>query len=364
MSEVIPRLSQRHPARAIVLLELEDGDDGTQGESGTDEPPGLDAWVTAACYISREGGRQICWEQVTVPARGDETLLLRSASAGLMVPDLPTVLWWPGQPDFEGQMLRRLGESSDLLIVDSAGFPEPVAGLTALARLAYDGSRNYGLSDLNWARLAAWRDMTAEFFDDPGRLDWLPRIGRVDIAYGSEDPYSRSDCVAGPAAARALLFAGWLAGRLGWSPEPSGWEERDGDACMRLRRRTSGVQTEKTGAEPGIELHLHCSLESCGPMAGLSSVTLEVAPDPAVEGSPAAVLSLAISPGGCVGSGRVRQGDAETLLRTYDLTTLPEDRLLADEIDFLSPDAVYEEALLTAANLATLPGAGLLRRGS
>ena len=377
VSNVIPRLTQRHPARAIVLLELPDarpepaGDGGQAAEvvppgsiaggasDGHPTPePALDAWVTAACYLTPEGGRHVCWEQVTVPARGEAARHLHAAAMSLLVPDLPTVFWWPGEPDFESHTFRRLGEVSDVVIIDSAGFNDPVSGLGSVARVAYDGSRNFALADLNWSRLTPWRDMTAEFFDDPVRLSWLSRIRRVEVSFGAEETGAGKDQPAGSPAGRALLFVGWLAARLGWAAS-GGWEQA-GDALeVRLHARASDAAADSSGGLPDVVAVLSRSQDPCGSLGGLVGVTLEIHPE--VEDASGALLSIVHSPDGCICAVRVSEGGSDVLIRTFDVTPLPEDQLLADELDYPGPDPVYEESLMAAASLAALNGSEWFR---
>lgn len=377
VSSVIPRLTQRHPARAIVLLELPDAGSksgagaGTAAEATPPAPtaggasnehptpePALDAWVTAACYLTRDGGRHVCWEQVTVPARGEAARHLHAAAMSLLVPDLPTVFWWPGEPEFESHTFRRLGEVSDTVIIDSAGFRDPISGLGSVARVAYDGSRNFGIVDLNWARLTPWRDMTAEFFDDPIRLPWLARIRRVEILFGAEDAGAGEDHHVGSAGGRALLFVGWLAARLGWDAAGE-WEETGDGVGVRLRRRTPGGSGDGLGEARDVLVVLRRGQDPCGPLGGLVGVTLEIHPE--AEGAPGALLSVVHSPDGCVCAARVSEGGSDVLIRTFDVTPLPEDQLLADELDYPGPDPVFEESLLAAASLAALNGSDWFR---
>jgi len=376
VSSVIPRLTQRHPARAIVLLELPGaGSASAAAERVTEAAPpaaaadettaerpapeaALDAWVTAACYLTHDGGRHVCWEQVTVPARGEAARHLHTAAMSLLVPDLPTFLWWPGEPDFESHGFRRLGEVSDTVIIDSAAFRDPIAGLGAVARVAYDGSRNFALADLNWARLMPWRDMTAEFFDDPVRLSWLSRISHVEVTYGAQDAARGADLQVGPPAGRALLFVGWLAARLGWIAAGE-WEELGDGVGVRLRPRPADGTVGLVGSAPDVLVVLRRSEDPCGPLGGLVGVTVDIRAQ--VEGAPGALLSVVHSPDGCVCAVRVSEGGNDVVIRTFDVTPLPEDQLLADELDYPGGDPVFEESLLAAASLAALPGSKWFR---
>jgi glucose-6-phosphate dehydrogenase assembly protein OpcA len=79
-----------------------------------------------------------------------------------------------------------------------------------LARLCASGQ---GVSDFNWARLAVWREIVAQFFDAPTLVPCAGGIRSIQIEFGAGgDNY-------GPATAGLLLLLGWLASQLGWVPE-------------------------------------------------------------------------------------------------------------------------------------------------
>lgn len=333
VSQVIARLAQRHPARAIILLDV-----------GLDAPGAgaTDAWVSAACYLTPAGERHVCWEQVTIPAWGRAADLLDTTALPVLVPHLPTVLWWPGRPDLRGDVLRRLGDVTDLLVVDSAGFTRPLAGLGDLAALVKTDSRNYHVNDLNWGRLTLWREMVAEIFDDPGRLARLSEVRRVRVTYGAEDVYESPARTVAPAAARALLMAGWLATRLGWHLGEEGWEAA-GQAFRTVLR-------DSASSSGSVELELEPRVLSAAASGGLVSVEMEF-------GHAADPVTVFVGRMGesCVCETRVA-GGGEAVARMVDASPLPEDRLLAEELDYLGPDRIYEEALMFAAALAALPG--------
>jgi glucose-6-phosphate dehydrogenase assembly protein OpcA len=333
VSQVIAHLAQRHPARAIILLDV-----------GLDAPGAgaTDAWVSAACYLTPAGERHVCWEQVTIPAWGRAAHLLDTTALPVLVPHLPTVLWWPGQPDLRGDVLRRLGDVTDLLVVDSAGFAHPLAGLGDLAALVRTDSRNYHVNDLNWGRLTLWREMLAEIFDDPARLARLAEVRRVRVAFGAEDVNDNPARTAAPAAARALLMAGWLATRLGWRLGEEGWDA----AGQRFR----AVLLGSGSSTASVELVLEPRVLSAAASGGLVSVEMEF-------GDAADPVTVFVGRMGesCMCEARV-VGGGEVATRTVDASPVPEDRLLAEELDYLGPDRIYEEALAFAAALAALPG--------
>ncbi len=352
VSQVVLRLAERHPARAIVLLDV-----GlpAPGEGVTD------SWVSAACYLTAQGERQVCWEQVTIPAYGKAVELLDTAAMPVLVPHLPTVLWWPGQPDLEGDTFRRLGDVTDLLVVDSAGFAEPVRGLCRLATVVRDDSRGFHVNDLNWARLTTWREMTAGVFDDASRLEWLSRIRRLKVVFGAEDTYERPDRSIPPAASRALLFVGWFASRLGWTVAGAEWTLKGPSASTELHRlRGSGVWNGPAGSDEAsadhdaVEVVLQSESLPLDASGGLVAVEAEIAGASGEDGS--FVLSIGRVGTSCICETRVRGPADGPISHTADASPVPEDRLLADELDYLGPDRVFEESLLLAAALAALPG--------
>ena len=228
-----------------------------------------------------------------------------------------------------------------------------------MARVAYDGSRNFALADLNWSRLTPWRDMTAEFFDDPVRLPWLSRIRRVEVSFGAEDP-GRGN---GPPRGLTGRSSAALRRMVGRPPGLDGGGRVGGDG-RRSRGATAPEDARRQrgrspAARPTCWWSCRRGQDPCGPLGGLVGVTLEIHPE--VEGTPGALLSVVHSPDGCVCAVRVSEGGSDVLIRTFDVTPLPEDQLLADELDYPGPDPVFEESLLAAASLAALNGSEWFR---
>jgi glucose-6-phosphate dehydrogenase assembly protein OpcA len=186
---LLPALTQRHPCRAIIALVQPDA------------PAAWDATVTALCHLA--GGRkQVCCEQIQLTAAGDRVPQLMSAILPVLEADLPTVVWWPGnflaQPDLAG----RLVAVADRWLYDTGAWPA-VAWTALREQLQRQTHCRFG--DLNWTRLALWRQLTADSFDSAN----LPVLNRLTVTHGNS-PGSRT---------RALLYAGWAATQLGWSPE-------------------------------------------------------------------------------------------------------------------------------------------------
>lgn len=221
-STTVARVSSELPCRAIVVVE--DSDAGA---------PPLEAWISAHCTPAREAERQVCCEQVTIHAHPSMQEHVPAVVLGLLLPGLPTVVFWPGDFDARGPLASRLGRHADRWIVDSAEFASPETSLAALAAWQEEHPRAEA-HDLVWDRLAVWRELVAEFFDAPSEGGGVGAVQRLEIAQG------------GAARGAALFFAGWFASRLAWKVESAtddGWKLRAPD-----RRRVDILVTASTVA--------------------------------------------------------------------------------------------------------------------
>lgn len=201
-------LGARHPSRAIVLV----ADPAEAGDQ-------IDASITVHCHPGPTHAEQICHETVMLTVRGEAAAHLSGVVAPLLIHDLPTHVWWPGDPPFADPIFDQLVEICDRLIVDSADFTDLRTGCRRLSNLR----RQSGVGDLAWERLAWWHEVTAEFFDTPRFRRYLPNLNRLIIRYavpspgarGPEHPEEVAPGCSSPIT-QAVLYAGWLASRLNW----------------------------------------------------------------------------------------------------------------------------------------------------
>jgi len=188
-----------HPCRALLMV-------GEADKSDQD----IEMFVTSLCQTDkRTGAKRLCGEVVILKARGKFTVELPSASLPLLVSDLTTFLWWRNELRISDKVFSALIKGSDRLVIDSDEFRNPLQDLLEVDRL-YSSDEEVGVSDLNWARLTLWRGLLADFYDVPAYQLLLDDIDFVRIDYVS--PAVEPATVA----PQALLIAGWLASRLGW----------------------------------------------------------------------------------------------------------------------------------------------------
>jgi glucose-6-phosphate dehydrogenase assembly protein OpcA len=293
-TETVSNLTSRHPCRAIVLL------------AQPDEPRAeLSASISAHCHLAGAGRKQVCCEQISIRASGASTGQLASAVLPLLESDLPTVMWWQGNFMASPDSFQRLIAVADRLIYDTSTWVTPELFLGALARVALDhpGCR---FSDLSWTRVEFWRKLTAECFDEPHCRAMLERIRAVEIVYGSR-PGGRL---------RALLYGGWLAAQLRWTPQ---------DASARIRL---GKGEDADAAATGL---LSVELKGDG-----------------------ATVCIRKNPGELTASAQVAMPHVCGLPRKRAFWPTDDASLLSQELDRSGPDSVYPWALSMAAALVTL----------
>jgi glucose-6-phosphate dehydrogenase assembly protein OpcA len=292
-TETLSTLTSRHPCRAIVLL--------AKPNEPHDE---LSASISAHCHLAGGGRKQVCCEQISIRASGKSTQQLASAVLPLLESDLPTVIWWQGNFLARPASFQRFIAVVDTLIYDTSKWESPEVFLSALSRVAID-HRRCGFVDLSWTRLELWRKLTAECFDGPQCRPALEQIRSIEVAYGIR-PGGRL---------RALLYGGWLAAQLRWTPQ---------DAAMKIRL-DSRKDTEATAV-------------------GLLSVELQ-ADD--------ATICVRKNPGELTASAQVDMAKVCGLPRKRAFWPTDDASLLSQELDRAAPDSVYQWALAMAAALVT-----------
>ena len=190
----VATIIRHHPSRILLLV----GDGGKQ-------EPGLEAHVSAHCYLA-SGGRQVCSEHVTISASGGAARRLPSCARALLIGDLPTALWWvPAQgPSPAGELFGELAAMADHVIYDSIGWPDPARSVVATANWAASEKTRQVISDLAWRRLKPWQRLISQVLDPDVLPGALKNISEVTIEHGPH------------ALPQSWLLIGWMACRLGW----------------------------------------------------------------------------------------------------------------------------------------------------
>jgi glucose-6-phosphate dehydrogenase assembly protein OpcA len=181
VSGTVAELMHEHPSRAVVLRP-------------SAEPGAMEARVFAQCWMPFGKRQQICCEQIEITASKDRLDEVPGAILGIMVPDLPVVLWargreWLSAPEF--QLVLPLVHK---LIIDSASLGEPARAVSLMRALQ---SETTHVGDLAWTRLTSLRQALAHMFEDAGLLPRLAHVENIAVEYG-DHPIS------------GAYLAGWL----------------------------------------------------------------------------------------------------------------------------------------------------------
>jgi glucose-6-phosphate dehydrogenase assembly protein OpcA len=321
LDDVLTDITSAHPCRAVLMIV-----DRQRQEAQ------ISAEVTSRCTLPAGPSKQLCCEQVTITASGSQVNEVPSAISPLLIPDLPVYLWWRAVPRIEDRsFFGKLVDLSDRVIIDSARFNAPVGDLASLAAVLQNTPSWTAISDLNWARLTAWRALLSSFYDVNVYRPLLARLSRIVIEHSAPEG---SDA---PISARALLLGGWLASRLAW----------------RLRRRGTGASSmqytfDADGGEVTLEFR---ETERKIEPGRIAKIVLESAADRSAQ------FSVRRSTDSSRIETAVRLGSDQRSQRVLGYESLSESELISRELDILGHDRVYEQAVISAAELvARAPG--------
>lgn len=218
---VMAALPARHPGRGVLAL-VEDGRSG------------VEASISAYCWRSAGGGRQVCSEQVLLRGGPADERSLASSVLSLLVPDVPVFAWIFGRPESQTQLAAEIVTVADRVIVDSADGEDPPAMLQAVMHL--QDVYGVGVIDLAWRRTAVWRSIIAACFDGEDGVRELANIESVEIISGDPAPSTG-----------ALLLAGWLASRLRLTIADAEFSAGGLEATLYMGSRGVRILTKRDG---------------------------------------------------------------------------------------------------------------------
>ena len=139
--------SREHPMRVIVVSVGPD-------DKRTEKDARLDAQI-------RVGGDAGASEVIVVRAYGDVATDQEGLVTGLLLPDAPVVVWWPGAAP-EVASTSALGSIAQRRITDAASSSNPLAALHRIVDTYQPGD-----TDFAWTRLTLWRAQLAAVLDQP-----------------------------------------------------------------------------------------------------------------------------------------------------------------------------------------------------
>ncbi|HEY9845016.1 MAG TPA: glucose-6-phosphate dehydrogenase assembly protein OpcA [Candidatus Caenarcaniphilales bacterium] len=309
-------IAAQNPCRVVALCPT----------AGEDE--GVTAQVAAYCPIQKQSrSTLICCEYITLKGTAAALERVGSLITSLLIGELPKFLWWKATVEHNQGLFDRLAALSNCVIVDSSNFPTPEAELLKLQSLI---DRGINIADLNWRRLAAWQELTAEAFDPPERRAALSEVDRVTIDYEKGNP------------AQALMFLGWLASRLKWYPTAQHAEGGDYD----LKRIMFMTEDQRVVEAELAALPLGNTGEVAGDLIDLRLTSTNPDAD--------CCTVLCSQTTGCM---RMEAGGGAQSCRIQQVTPLSDqqaEELLSRQLQRWNRDVLYAESLAVTAQMLQL----------
>ncbi|MDX2176858.1 MAG: glucose-6-phosphate dehydrogenase assembly protein OpcA [Candidatus Sumerlaeia bacterium] len=229
-------VAQRQPSR-IVLVEVD-------GEDPADEL--VEAFVNAHCFVSGADRHQVCSELIHLRVGAATVKHLSGLVAPLLLPDLMTLLWTHPAVAYYRRGLEQLLPLVDRFVTEASKAPDPAETLAEVLAM----QRN--AATLAWFRMGFVREQIAALFDDAELAAQLPRIESLTVQHRGMKGNPE-------AALRCSLLAGWIASRLGWTPE------RDlGDGGYLYRAGGRGIEARIVAAGHSRDAALESVEFRCG----------------------------------------------------------------------------------------------------
>ena len=253
-AQVFAALMRHHPCRIIALMAVPEASENT-----------IAAYLTAHVHDA-EGKKSGC-EQITLMARGNTIDQLAEAATSLLAEKLPVTLWWQGDLPEENVLFEKLLLASRHLIFDSGDGHDAGNMLSQARALGLYWKNGIG-GDLNWLRLAPWRDLITKFMESAPAAALRNQVAEVTLevnAVAEGDVHF----------AQPFLLLGWLAGLLSWklnepltplSAEPAagnesvfrtGWQNKEKEVMGKIiLRKPETDPTTAAGAMMAIQILL------------------------------------------------------------------------------------------------------------
>jgi len=313
MSQILAEITSEHPSRVILVTPIPGNKDQLQVE------------VTARCHSVAGKRDHICCEIIHLSASKKSLDRVASLIWTLLIPDLPTAVWWRSKPAPDSPFLQSLIDMADRVILDMEELDPYSSVFRQLSRLIERNMEQTAFSDLAWSRLTPWRRAMAGFSDVPAWKHHLTDVERIEICF-------QRSIEKASISIRALYLVSWLASRLGWK---------------RMNRPAKAKSTEiilQKGNAVGQVAVLFKVEESIPSQAGITGVRL------ITGGDQPGIFDVLRTDEQRYLQSRVVIDEQEIGSRISHKSQQEESELVCRELEILGHDFVFEEAFRFMAN--------------
>ncbi len=345
LMDALHALTTLHPSRSIFLAAVA-------------QTPGDAIQAAIATHVGEDSASY--GEDILIEAQAGAARHLPGVVLPLIVSGLPSFLWWTGEPPWHSELFEALVDGSDRLIVDTSEMPRVERSFAALDDLQRRKGARSAISDTSWTAQGPWREIVAQFFDNPEVRPYLEGVERVTIEYAAGDEDAPTN------GSQAYLFAGWLASRLGWRVHQSQGTGVDASRQHTLRDGNGHLVNLEINARFGIHQQLWWSPQVGGETLNAGErADLDAAGNPWVRtgalmsiyiasrlGAKRATFTVARESDLAHATTACQVPDIPTPSQTVHLQSIGEHyHPLAQQLQMMGHDSVYDEALGAAAAL-------------
>lgn len=194
MEEIVQMIIEKFPCRIIFIKSAPSSDEDFLS-------------VKVASTSGLKGGMPC--DQITIETSAKQLPKIPFIILPHLVPDLPIYLLWAQDPTSENAILPHLEAYATRLIFDS----ECTQNLQDFSHkmLEQIKSLKIEIMDMNWAMLTGWRDIFAQTFDTPQKIEELSNCRAMRIGYNNitTELVHHSET-------QAIYLQGWIAAQLNW----------------------------------------------------------------------------------------------------------------------------------------------------
>ena len=149
--------SRDHPCRVVAVVNPPEDDAPAGARSRDGHVPASSAGhLDAQIRVGHDAG---AGETIVLLPWGQAAEHTDTLVVPFLLPDVPVVAWWPGQPP-ENPSESPLGRLATARVTNTPSQPDPAEALAALAPVYEPGD-----IDLAWTRITLWRAMVASTLD-------------------------------------------------------------------------------------------------------------------------------------------------------------------------------------------------------
>jgi glucose-6-phosphate dehydrogenase assembly protein OpcA len=353
-STLLRDLLSTHIARVtLVILD-------TRSES----PSEVRTWVTLRSFPIISDVMRHPFEQITATLSGDAVHSAANIIPSLLKTDLPVYLWWVDDLPTDLSIFHRLISSSSRVIIDSDNFTSPEERIQQLSEIL-QSAPDCALSDLNWGRIATWRELIAQFFDVADYRPYLANVDSIEIEHAAIPQIGGTDQTGTEISAnpiRALFLAAWLQICLGWQQS-----EDDFPGTHDAQTGTYSWHMTKRKASSAISGSLINSQSAESAIGIKGSINITIRPRLQAELYPGAICLVRLT-GETNNTPAVftidRGDDDDHIITSVQIpgrsrpqgtvslaATHKENIMLGDELEIMGRDHLYEQILHTVFSL-------------